>query len=53
MAQDPDSPMAQDPYGDDNDDGTFTKVDKYFPNMGMLTSSAGLFLKNPTKTTAI
>ena len=53
--------MAQDPDGDDNDDGTFTKVDKYFapplsnddPNMGTLTSSAGLFLKNPTKTTTI
>ena len=34
MAQDPDDPMAQDPHGDDNDDGTFTKVDKYFAEHG-------------------
>ena len=30
----PDIPMAQDPDGDDNDDGTFTKVDKYFAEHG-------------------
>ena len=34
MAQDPDSPMAQDPDGDDNDDGTFTNIDKYFAEHG-------------------
>ena len=34
MAQDPDSPMAQDPDNDDNDDDTFTKVDKYFAEHG-------------------
>ena len=30
MAQDPNMHMAQDPDDDDNDDGTFTNVDKYF-----------------------
>ena len=53
MAQDPDMHMAQDPDDDDNDDGTFANVDKYLPNMGTVTSSAGLLLKNPNKTTAI
>ena len=45
--------MAQDPDGEDNDDGTFTKLISTLPNMGTLTSSAGLFLKNPTNMTAI
>ena len=53
MAQDPEIPMAQDPDDDDNNDGTFTKSISTLPNMGTLTSSAGLFLKNTTKTTAI
>ena len=34
MAQDPDMHMAQDPDDDDNDDGTFTNVDKYFAEHG-------------------
>ena len=34
MAQDPDMHMAQDPNDDDNDDGTFTNVDKYFAEHG-------------------
>jgi len=34
MAQDPDMHMAQDPDDDDNDDGTFTNVDKYFSEHG-------------------
>ena len=34
MAQDPDMHMAQDLNDDDNDDGTFTKVDKYFAEHG-------------------
>ena len=33
MAQDPDMHMAQD-LDDDNDDGTFTNVDKYFAEHG-------------------
>ena len=46
--------MAQDLDDDDNDDGrTFNNVNKYFANMGTMMNSAGLFLKNPTKTTAI
>ena len=34
MAQDPNMHMAQDPDDDDNDDGTFTNVDKYFAEHG-------------------
>ena len=34
MAQDPGMHMAQDPDDDDNDDGTFTNVDKYFNEHG-------------------
>ena len=34
MAQDPDMHMAQDPDDDDNDDGTFTNIDKYFAGHG-------------------
>ncbi|KAI5015752.1 hypothetical protein ZWY2020_057142 [Hordeum vulgare] len=34
MAQDPDMHMAQVPDDDDADDGTFTKVDKYFAEHG-------------------
>ena len=49
---DPDMHMAQDP---DDDDGTFSNVDKYFDEHGMVTNSWGLLLKNPTlqKTIAI
>ena len=51
----PDIPMAQDPDSDDNDDGTFTNVDSTLSNMGKVTNSSGLLLKNPTlqKTIAI
>ena len=30
----PDIPMAQDPDGNDNNDGTFTNIDKYFAEHG-------------------
>ena len=53
MAQDPNMHMAQDLDDGNNDDGTFTNVDKYFAEHGTVTSSVGLLLKNPTKTTAI
>ena len=49
----PDIPMAQDPDGDDNDDGTFTNVDKYFAEHGHANEFYGPLLKNPTRTTAI
>ena len=47
MAQDPDMHMAQDP-DDDDDDGTFTNVDKYFNEHGYDDEFLGPLLKNPT-----
>ena len=53
MSQDPDMHMTQDPDDGHNDDGTLSKSISTLPNMSTVTSSAGLLLKNPTKTTAI
>ena len=53
MVQDPDMHMAQDPDDDDNEDDTFTNIDKYFAEHGYSDEFWGLLLKNPTKTTAI
>ena len=53
MAQDQDMHMAQDPDNDENDDGTFTNVDKYFVEHGYSDQFCGLLLKNPNKTTVI
>ena len=50
MAQDPNMHMAQDL---DDDDRTFSNVDKYFSEHGYGHEFGGLLLKNPTKTTAI
>ena len=49
MAQDPDSPMAQDPDNDDNDDGTFTKVDKYFAEHGYADEFCGPLSQEPNQ----
>ena len=51
MAQDPDMHMSQDP--DDDDTVHLPTLISTLPNMGTMTSSAGLLLKNPTKMTAI
>ena len=41
--------MAQDPdNADDDNDGTFTNVDKYFNEHGYGDEFLGLLLKNPT-----
>ena len=55
MAQDPDMHMAQDPDDDDNDDGTFTNIDKYFAEHGYGDEFCGPPSQepNPEKTTAI
>ena len=49
MAQDPDNPMAQDPDSDDNDDGTFTKVDKYFAEHGYTDEFCGPLSQEPNQ----
>jgi hypothetical protein len=46
MAQDPDMHMAQDPDDDDNDDGTFTNVDKYFAEHGYGDEFCGSFSRS-------
>ena len=53
MAQDPDMHMAQDLDDDDNMTVHLPMSISTLPNMGTPTTFAGLFLKNPTKTTAI
>ena len=49
MAQDPDSAMAQDLDDDDNDDGTFTKVDKYFAEHGYADEFCGPLSQEPNQ----
>ena len=49
MAQDPDMHMAQDPDDDDNDDGTFTKVDKYFAEHGYADEFCGPLSQEPNQ----
>ena len=52
MAQDPGMHMAQDPDDDDNDDGTFTKVDKYFNEHGWDDEFMGPPSQEPNPATA-
>ena len=47
--QDPDSPMAQDQDDDDNNDGTFTKVDKYFVEHGYADEFCGPLSQEPNQ----
>ena len=41
--------MAQDPDDDDNDDGTFTKVDKYFAEHGYADEFCGPLSQEPNQ----